>query len=319
MRSARLPDQLREALEREAEDLRPGEVIRCARMLSERYRAGLPVRLDSIADRLAYALTRMPATYGALRACFSELPFVPGSLLDLGAGPGTALWAFQSQWGAPAQATCVELNGEWQPLAARLETPEAVWRRADLRALPELPAHDLTVCSYALNELSTLERGRLVERAWATAGRALLLVEPGTPAGFETIRTARRWLTEAGASIAAPCPHDQACPMSADDWCHFAVRVERTRLHRLAKGGDLGYEDEKFSYVLALREPAAMRPARILRHPRVDAGRIELKLCAVGGLESRTVTKREKQDWKHARKASWGDRWESGKSDEGDK
>jgi ribosomal protein RSM22 (predicted rRNA methylase) len=313
-----MPDQLREALEREAEDLRPGDLIRSARLLSERYRAGRPVRLESTADRLAYALTRMPATYAALRVCFSEVPFAPASLLDLGAGPGTALWAFQSQWGTPRQATCVELNGEWPHLAARLEAPEAVWRRADLRSLPELPAHDLTVCSYALNELNTPDRDRLLERAWAATGKALLLVEPGTPEGFETIRTVRRWLTEAGAWIAAPCPHDQACPMSGDDWCHFAVRVERTRLHRLAKGGELGYEDEKFSYVLALRDALSARGQRILRHPRVDAGRIVLKLCAAAGLESRTVTKREKQDWKRARKASWGDRWESGKNEDGD-
>ena len=93
------------------------------------------------------------------------------------------------------------------------------------------------------------ERSRLVEKAWEATSRALLLVEPGTPAGFEIIRAAREQLIAAGAFIGAPCPHETPCPMAAGDWCHFAVRVERTRLHRQAKGGDLGYEDEKFSFV----------------------------------------------------------------------
>lgn len=318
MRFARLPDALREALEREAEDLRPGELLRSARSLSESYRAGRPVRLNSHADRLAYALTRMPATYGALWVCLSELTFRPESLLDLGAGPGSALWAFQSHWGDPPGATCLELNGEWPGLAARLEAPEAQWRMADLRALPPLATHELTVCSYAMNELGEAERSRLVEKAWEATSRALLLVEPGTPAGFEIIREAREQLIAAGAFVGAPCPHETPCPMAAGDWCHFAVRVERTRLHRQAKGGDLGYEDEKFSYVLALREPPAVRPPRVLRHPRIDAGRIELRLCASAGLQPLVVTKREKADWKRARKASWGDRWESLKSDVGD-
>lgn len=318
MRFARLPDRLRHALEREAEDLKPGELLRSARLLSESYRSNRRVRLDSVTDRLAYALTRMPATYGAIHTALSEVPFHPSSLLDLGSGPGTTLWAFSSVWTEPLRATCLELNREWPHLAARLETPEAEWRTADLRALPPVDPHELAVCAYALNEINDLDQAKLVERAWAASSRALLLIEPGTPEGFAHIRTARRWLLAHGAFAGAPCPHEDECPLASPDWCHFPVRVERTRLHRQAKGGELGYEDEKFSYFLALREPPAARLPRILRHPLVAPGRIQLQLCTAEGLAAEAITKRDKPAWREARKASWGDIWESGKGDTGD-
>jgi ribosomal protein RSM22 (predicted rRNA methylase) len=98
-------------------------------------------------------------------------------------------------------------------------------------------------------------------------------------------------------------------PGRAGDWCHFAVRVPRTRRHRLLKGGSLGYEDEKFAYLVATRDVDAPRPpARILRHPRVEKGRIVMTLCTPGGAERAVVTRRDPA-WRRARKAEWGDAW----------
>jgi ribosomal protein RSM22 (predicted rRNA methylase) len=85
--------------------------------------------------------------------------------------------------------------------------------------------------------------------------------------------------------------------------------VERTREHRLAKQATLGYEDEKFSYVLATRETAESAPARILRHPQKSKGLVELRLCTTEGIINLKVGK-SSPDWKRARKASWGDGWQ---------
>ena len=97
--------------------------------------------------------------------------------------------------------------------------------------------------------------------------------------------------------------------MTKDDWCHFASRVERTSLHRRMKGAELGYEDEKFSYVLATRAAVAAPEGRIIRHPRQKAGYVQLELCTTTGLTTKNVPKSAGLLHREARKARWGDGW----------
>jgi ribosomal protein RSM22 (predicted rRNA methylase) len=309
MRSALIPKILREALEREAASLPPAELTSAARRLSDAYRQEQSVRLHRRTDLAAYALTRMPATFAALSTVFAELPAAPASLIDFGAGPGTSLWAAQAVFDALPAATLVEQNTNWATFAGELGLPPATWRHADLRRLDRAPeTHDLAVLSYVLNELSKLDATRVLRQAWDATGSALVLLEPGTPAGSARVLEARRQLIAWGAHIAGPCPHSDECPLQRPDWCHFAVRVDRTRAHRAAKGGELGYEDEKFSYVLATRAAPAFAAERVLRHPLHSAGKAELKLCTLSGLKTLVVSKKN-PDWRQARKASWGDRW----------
>jgi ribosomal protein RSM22 (predicted rRNA methylase) len=188
--------------------------------------------------------------------------------------------------------------------------PEILTRTGDLAAA-DVPAADVVVISYAINELGEASAARAVDRALALTTGALVVVEPGTPAGFARIRAARDRLRAAGATIAAPCPHADACPMAGADWCHFAVRLERSRAHRLSKHAALGWEDEKFAYVVAVRDAAALRTradARIVRRPRKDSGHVRLTLCAPAGLGEAIVTRRDPR-YRAARDASWGDPW----------
>jgi ribosomal protein RSM22 (predicted rRNA methylase) len=99
---------------------------------------------------------------------------------------------------------------------------------------------------------------------------------------------------------------------TAGDWCHFAQRVERSSLHRQLKGGELGYEDEKFSYVVLSRQPLPTAPARVIRHASIRKGHVELQLCTPSGLERVTIGKSKKGQYRAARKAGWGDAWNSG-------
>ncbi|HMQ35400.1 MAG TPA: small ribosomal subunit Rsm22 family protein [Chloroflexaceae bacterium] len=314
-----LPHLLRLALERELRGRAGPDLARGAADLSARYRrsGGGPV------DPAAYAAARMPATYAAtfaaLGALAAALPgFAPRSLLDAGAGTGAALWAAQATWPGLETAELVEGSQAMLELGSRLAArgggavARARWARADLTS----PApwgggpRDLVTAAYVLGELPEGARPALVDRLWSAAAGALLLVEPGTPRGWATIRAAREQLRAAGAQIVAPCPHQGACPMPADpeaDWCHFARRLPRLRAHREAKGAERGFEDEKYAYLAVARRPGELALARILRHPLARPGRVELALCTRDGLRSQTVTRADRGAWPLARDLAWGD------------
>jgi ribosomal protein RSM22 (predicted rRNA methylase) len=185
------------------------------------------------------------------------------------------------------------------------------WSKQDLRSGLSCETHDLVVISYTLGELPQAAAEAVLNKAWKCAGKFLIVIEPGTRRGFAAIDSARSALLANAAVILAPCPHTSACPMAtADDWCHFSQRVERTSQHRQLKGGDLGYEDEKFSYVVAAKTAAPPAGSRIVRHPGKHSGHVQLALCtAAGQIENRTVTRSSKEAYKRARKAEWGDIW----------
>jgi ribosomal protein RSM22 (predicted rRNA methylase) len=117
-------------------------------------------------------------------------------------------------------------------------------------------------------------------------------------------------LMHAGAHILAPCPHAAPCPLADDDWCHFAERVSRSRIHRRVKGADLGYEDEKYAYLAVTRSaPTSRAPARVLRRADVHKAAVELTLCTEAGLRASSVRRRDKAGYRVARKLRAGDGW----------
>lgn len=318
-----LPNALRLGIERALRDLPAQALEQAAGALSAQYRVGhsrgdAPPLRDAIAAA-AYAATRMPATYAAIRAALAALAlaqpaFLPQSLLDVGAGTGAALWAAAETWETLGRSTLVERAAPMISLGRRLAEAAAhpavsgaAWRSGDLGAVWSAEAHDLTTAAYLLGELGEPARDELVDRLWAATGHAMVLVEPGTPLGFAIIRAQRDRLRAAGAWIAAPCPHQGVCPMPAGDWCHFAQRIARTRAHRQAKGATLSYEDEKFAYVALTRTPIPARWGRVLRHPLTNPGRIEIQLCTPAGLSRETITRSAGPRWRLARDLHWGD------------
>lgn len=314
------PHELRLALERELQTYEARLLERSAAELSARYRdrgrAAGP--LDGPAAA-AYAATRMPATYAAAAAAFGAVAarlagFHPRTLLDAGAGTGAAFWAAAETWESLLGATLLERDEAMAALGARLAAgnrrlpaERVAWRNADLAGQWDAPPHDLVAAAYVLGELPEAARGEVVRRLWERAAGALVLIEPGTPRGWAVIRAAREQLRAMGAAIVAPCPHQGACPMPADDWCHFAQRLGRTRAHRVAKGAALGYEDEKYSYVAVARAAGSPVAARVLRRPLVRPGRVELALCADTGLRRALITRSAGPAWRIARDLRWGD------------
>jgi ribosomal protein RSM22 (predicted rRNA methylase) len=158
-----------------------------------------------------------------------------------------------------------------------------------------------------IGEIGDAERETLAGLLWAKTRDTLLVVEPGTPAGYARIIALRAQLIADGAHVAAPCPHDLKCPLSPPDWCHFTQRLQRSRAHKQAKGAELPFEDEKFSYVALTRAPVATQPARVLAQPDVSKVEVTAKLCTTAGLAVTKVPRRAKVDYARARRWRWGD------------
>jgi ribosomal protein RSM22 (predicted rRNA methylase) len=316
-----LPPPLRAAVDDILRDTPIADIRKAAETLSQRYRGETRdgrLHLSERAAATAYLATRLPATYAAVRASLAAIADVrpewsPRTLLDVGAGPGSVLWAARDQWPSIGDATMIEASEAIRQVGdalARESGARTRWIAADIaRGLPALEGADLVTLSYVLDELSPAAINPLIERLWELSADLLLVVEPGTPAGWQRILLVRDRLIALGANIVAPCPHAERCPLAAPDWCHFSRRVARSRTHRLAKDADVPWEDEKFIYLAASRTPNGAAFARVLARPRAASGTVRLKLCCSSGeVEERLVTKRQGDAFKAARRVDWGDR-----------
>jgi len=313
-----LPAHLAEAIESLAAGHDFKQLRAAAERISQVYRAGAngtPLRTDT--ERAAYLAVRFPATYAAVSAALEKLKarapeFAPRTMLDLGAGPGTATCAADAIFPSLKDVMLVDQDAGFLTLARELCNIPAHRDcfASDLRTAP-LPAADLGVAAYSLGELSASDAATVIERAGRQV-QVLCVIEPGTPRGYANVMRARDQLLAAGGHLVAPCPHARRCPMDGGkDWCHFAARVERTSLHRKLKAGELGWEDEKFSYVIFAKDPAVARaPARIVRHPQAGKGHIKLELCGQDGLERVTISRKQGEVYRRARRAGWGDSWD---------
>ena len=185
---------------------------------------------------------------------------------------------------------------------------EARYERGEARnALVKAEAADLVVASYVIGEIGETDQAALAALMWEKTRDTLVVVEPGTPAGYARIIALRARLIAAGAHVAAPCPHDAQCPLQAPDWCHFTQRLQRSRAHKQVKGAELPFEDERFSYVALTREPVETRLSRVLAQPITTKIEITAKLCTPTGVAVTKVPRRAQAEYAMARRWRWGD------------
>jgi len=314
-----LPAELKAALDARLQGLSRNDAAERAALISKTYRdGGGSTAIRTEIDALAYALARMPATYAAVTASLNALReiiphFAPTSLLDVGAGPGTATWAAAEAFASLKNFTLLDANPALRALGLdlardHLRLRAMTYHRGEARAaLADAEAADLVVANYMIGEINDADREALADLMWAKTRDTLLVVEPGTPAGCARILTLRAQLIASGAHVAVPCPHDGECPLAAPDWCHFTQRLPRSRAHKQLKSAELPYEDEKFAYVALTRAPVARHPARVLAQPDVNKVEVTAKLCTAEGLVIARIPRRAKGDYSAARRWRWGD------------
>ncbi len=319
-----IPDHLSQALAEEVAKFSQSQLQKAYAELTDLYRTNrkqINNSLNSAEKRIAYIAARMPATYGAISRVLEEihedLQDRVTSMLDVGAGPGTATWAVAEHFPKVSQFTLIERESEMLSLGKRMaynnpRFKSAHWISESVEVALKTPdKYDLVIASYSFNEFPKSSKLKILQSLWEKTNHSLVLIDPGSKEAFSSLHEARSWLIEEKAHIVAPCTHQKECPaVTQQDWCHFRERIQRSTLHRFLKEGERGYEDEKFSYLIVSKEKNLVSSARIVRNPEIKSGHLKLHLCNENGFEQKIYSKKDGNLYKKAKKSAWGDPWE---------
>jgi ribosomal protein RSM22 (predicted rRNA methylase) len=314
-----IPLSLREAILEYCESVPGPEIARRAAHQSAQYRAGAASQISASADMAAYLTVRLPATFAAIRAALIHVHdraphFEPMSMLDFGAGPGTASWAAAEVWRNIQSFTMQDQSESFRAAAKTLgghsELPAL--RQAKVQNSTSFRVdeqYDLIVAAYVISELSESAIPDVVARLWRHCRGILVIVEPGTPNGYQRIIRSRQSLIEQHAIIGAPCASDEPCPVESPDWCHFAVRLPRSRDHMRAKAARVPYEDEKFSFIAAAREFVSLTPPspRIIAPVTSTKAGLRFRLCTGHGISEADIPRRNRAVYRLQMRKKWGD------------
>lgn len=186
----------------------------------------------------AYSLFFAPQTYARTRLLLRDIPALeeresPWRILDLGGGTGAAAWAILDALPEAAAAQVDMLDQSRAALRCATDLFASLrgerWPDSRLRTVPgdltePLPfkePYDLISIHYTLNELDAENQRRLLSRAarLLKPDGHLLIAEPLRHDVGDYMRHLREQALQAfDLKVAAPCPHQAACPLPAP--CH---------------------------------------------------------------------------------------------------
>lgn len=281
------------------------------------YESGNGKKLVKTLDEvIAYAIARMPATYAAAYTILEDMcEQYNGSistLTDLGAGTGAVSWAINELFPI-SRIICVEREKNMINVAKRMinyggeSVKNAKWIEGSVTSELRIEKSDLVVASYVMNELKEEDKQIFLDNTWCGTDNFIMIIEPGTMIGYRNILRARNYFLDRGASIIAPCTHNRSCELDRNDWCHFSCRIQRNKIQKYVKKGDAPFEDEKFSYIIVSKDAVKHNNMRIVRHPIINKGYVDLKVCSKDGIKDVKITAKNKGLYKTLKKAKWGD------------
>lgn len=294
------------------------EIDKSAKTISKRYREndndGKRLATSSH-EAIAYALSRMPATYEVVTSVMSNIfeknEFEIKSALDVGSGTGTAVWAMYNNYNFKSY-TCLEREQEMINIGKELMNGSNIsnlvnWKKFDAVVDSISNQADMVITSYMINELPKEKVDIVIDKLWQATKKVLVIIEPGTPRGYANILHIRNYLLNKNGHIIAPCPHEDKCKLPKDDWCQFACRIQRNKIHRKLKDGSSPFEDEKYSYIAFSKDIVEKAPNRILRHPIINKGFSEYKVCMEDEIKNIKLSKKDGNIYKEAKKKGAGD------------
>lgn len=173
-----------------------------------------------------------------------------------------------------------------------------------LRQGERLPDGALLLISHVVGELLDDELLALAE--FASGADEIIWVEPGSREISLRLARVHDILLERGHGMIAPCTHNGACPMGAQekDWCHFFA-TPPSEIFQSAFWREFSLQMEidmralPFSFLASSKNAAPRWPQdaeRQIGHPRVLKGHCELLCCGRAGLVVRGLQKRDEPE-----------------------
>lgn len=304
------------------------EWIKRAERLHEKYTSQIHEKenryITDMDDVIAYLALRMPATYAQHYATFLAVQelyphWEPQSVLDIGCGPGTGIFAAKEVWPSLTEGMCLDRERNFlqigQQLLSRAKLDIQIqWEKHDVRdgIVSNEKKYDVVIVGNVFNELQNSVKEKLLGQAFNKTKGVLIIIEPGTPYGSVLIYDLAKKLSKA-AQIAAPFVGNSLVT-NENYWVHFSQKFirpdfeRRVRQHmRTASEMASDWEDAKFCYVaISNFSPEVAFWGRCVGPVNIQKGYVIVPVLTKNGISMIKVMKRNKEHYHFAKELKWG-------------
>ncbi|MBO7537122.1 MAG: hypothetical protein J6T29_02160 [Alphaproteobacteria bacterium] len=272
--------------------------VRAYSELSENYR-NQNFKEMNFSHAIAYALGRMPATYGVIKYVLERFKNTGknfSNILDIGAGVGALKIALRDY---EISYKALEKSEAMRKVFRKLSGDDSKIYSEDFLKFQIETRYQAVFASYFVNEIKNKKSA--LKKIFDLSEKYVFILEPGTPNGFKNILEAKKIAMELNWYPLLPCA-TRGCQLSDEDWCHFSIRLPRTKHHAKLKNAALPYEDEKFCYVIfSKKETSFFKNNTIIKRPMKKSGHTIFDVCTGDGI--RRIVRTDKS----SRKLQWGD------------
>lgn len=283
--------------------------------MSNRYNSsfngGMPL-VNKMDEVVAYTLSRMSATNKVAEFVLTKIKENIETVLDLGAGTGSATFAALNMF-QNASVCAVEKVNKMQSLHKTIafkmgQTDRINFLLDDAANFNSNNKFQLVMASYLFNELNKEDQKIVLNKMYEFSTDYIVIIEPGTPKNYSQMMSIKQEMLNLGAKLISPCKTINCC-LKEGDWCHFLVRVQRSKAHKEIKQGSLNYEDEKFTYLIFKKDNNIQNDKEniIIRRPVFGKKKISLKVCSPSGVQEKVITNSNNSNYKAIKKLGVGD------------
>lgn len=325
-----LPESISEAASRILSRSDSHILSTSAKLLHERYmlqdKGEATSYIQKSNDALAYLALRFPATFAQIGSALLQIKdrvsdWEPTSVLDVGCGPGTDILAALSIWPNIKMAVGLEQDQKFLSLAEEIfydakVTVETKWEHrtiADWIVSPSHKNYDLIIVANVLNELPKDIKESFFAQLHKRSSGIVLMLEPGTPRGYNIIQSAAKQIAPIS-SLIAPYINNTFVP-SVEYWIHFPQRFQRPefqrRIRQSMRESELmasDWEEAKFSYVAWGEIPVKNTAwGQSIGEVQRYHGYLIIPVLTAEGIVKARVMKRHKAVYAAAKNIRWGE------------